>query len=270
MRLSLVPGAQIKLKFADRLGYQIYVENFEEWERDFVFRFLRPGDVFLDAGANLGLFSLIAASRVGPVGQVHAVEPARTAFKMLVENVSLNRFENVKCHNLAFSDRDEERPLHVCGDGFFAWSSFGKPVGDAAYVEQTDELIKCVALDGFVDSNRISCIDLMKVDVEGWEHRLFSGGRKVLSRSDAPVLMVEFSDATAANCNSSCALLRTTLESLGFRLYRYNAKERSLYAEPPNQAYPYDNLIAVKNLSAVYERLHGTAPFSVPSKVIPA
>ena len=73
---KLQPNLRIRLYGDSELCRLIYCRNFEVAEREFVNRFLRPGDVFVDVGANIGLFTLIAASRVGPTGRVIAFEPS--------------------------------------------------------------------------------------------------------------------------------------------------------------------------------------------------
>ena len=63
--MGLQPGLKIRLYGDSELCRLIYLGSFETAERDFVKRFLRPGDLFVDVGANIGLFTLIAAARVG-------------------------------------------------------------------------------------------------------------------------------------------------------------------------------------------------------------
>ena len=73
--MRLQPGLKIRLYGDSELCRLIYLGNFEATERAFLNHFLRPGDVFVDVGANIGLFTLIAAARVGPAGRVVAFEP---------------------------------------------------------------------------------------------------------------------------------------------------------------------------------------------------
>ena len=75
------------------LGLRLYRYPYTEPEIELVRAILRPGDVFVDGGANIGLFSLVAASRVGPAGRVLAFEPASSTRAQLSRNVTLNRFD---------------------------------------------------------------------------------------------------------------------------------------------------------------------------------
>ena len=101
---GLQPGLKIRLHGDSELCHLIYCRHFEAHEREFLNRFLRPGDVFVDVGANIGLFTLIAAERVGPGGKVLAFEPTAKTFGRLVDNVQLNKLSNVECFKLALSD----------------------------------------------------------------------------------------------------------------------------------------------------------------------
>src|SRR5205807_5464610 len=87
---------------------QQYLYFFGEWEPNltaWLARTLRPGDVFVDVGANIGYFSVLAAGLVGPAGAVVAVEPSPTAFGMLVANLARNDAANARAVNLAAADR---------------------------------------------------------------------------------------------------------------------------------------------------------------------
>lgn len=80
-------------------------------------RALKPGAIFLDIGANIGIFSIMASSLVGPEGTVLAFEPEPTSFGGLERSVKLNALANVRCCNLALSDRDGVLSFHSANDG---------------------------------------------------------------------------------------------------------------------------------------------------------
>jgi hypothetical protein len=96
---------------------------------------------------------------------------------------------------------------------------------------------------------------MMKIDVEGWESRVLAGGKEVFSRTDAPLLQVEFADESAKAAGSSCRDLYQRLENFGYRMFVYNLAKRNLIPEPVREKYPYNNLIATKDLEFVNARL---------------
>src|SRR5579871_3144648 len=89
--LELRAGVQLRVYPDSELCRLIYLGGYESIERDFVSRYLRPGDVFVDVGANVGLYTVLASKMVGDTGSVHSFEPCSKTFRRLEENVRLNR-----------------------------------------------------------------------------------------------------------------------------------------------------------------------------------
>ncbi len=216
--------------------------------------FLRPGDIFVDVGANIGLFSLIAAQIVGASGIVHAFEPCETTFRRLEDNVVMNRHAHIYCHRAALSDRAGTMALSVSTDGMDAWNALAEqPYMGASYCRET---VQTLTWDEFAqEHNLVGRVSLMKIDVEGWETNVLKGATRTLSRDDAPVLQVEFTDAAADASGASCQELYESIERLGYRLFRYDERTRALVPEPMRDAFGYVNLFAVKHLASVHSRL---------------
>lgn len=247
------PDIKMKLFFDSELSQLIHCRNFEYEERHFLNHFLKAGDIFIDVGANIGLFTLIAARRVIPGGCVYAFEPTRMVFERLRENIALNRCNNVNVYRWALSDTESQRQLYQSEDGFDAWNSLVKPVKEENYSQET---VDCRQLDDVVANDKlIGRVALIKIDVEGWETRVLQGACRTLSRGDAPVLLVEFTDETALSAGSSCRELYQLLESFGYRLYAYDPKCLKIEDDPLRDRYPYSNLIAAKDSQAVNDRL---------------
>jgi FkbM family methyltransferase len=237
-------GVKIRLHFDSELSRLIYVDDFERTEREFLKAYLRPGDLFVDVGANIGLFSLIAARLVGPSGKVYAFEPTGRIYERLTNNVRLNGFDDILCFRLALSDQIGQQSLFISEDRFDAWNSFAHPVAGQSF---ENERVDCETWDDFaLKHNLLGRIAMMKLDVEGWEARVLSGAKQALSREGAPLLQVEFTDATAASAGSSCEELYHVLESLGYRMFIYDSWRNELIHDPIRESYPYVNLIATK------------------------
>jgi FkbM family methyltransferase len=84
-------------------GLDLYGE-WCEFEINLLRLFIRPGDIVIDAGANIGTHTVAFANMVGPTGVVHAFEPQRRNFLMLAGNVAINGLDNVFCHQSAVGD----------------------------------------------------------------------------------------------------------------------------------------------------------------------
>jgi FkbM family methyltransferase len=251
--VELQRNVRIFLYFDSELSRQIYLNAFEWRERRFVNAFLERGDIFVDVGANIGLFTVIGSHCVGKTGHVFAFEPTSLSFQRLVRNIELGNNDNVTALQVALSDRTHQAKLTVSLDGYDAWNSLTSPTAGNNFSE---ELVECDTWDSFARNNGlVDNVNLIKIDVEGWENRVLSGASECLSRDDAPVLLVEFTDDNAKRAGTSCKELFLHLESLGFEIFEYDAVYNRLLPEPMREHYSYSNLIACKNAERVSLKL---------------
>lgn len=243
----------INLYKDSKLAELIYLGNFERMEISFLKKYLRKGDIFVDVGANIGLFSLVAAKILRETGAVFAFEPYKLTYHRLCENVKLNKFRNVYCHPIAISNKIGKEELMIAGNGYDAWNSFTEPIAGNIIKK---EVVQTTTLDTFTQENDIqNKISIIKIDVEGWEKFVLLGGKNTLSNHNAPVLIVEFADKALYNAGTSAKELYNSLEKLGFKLYVYDMIENQLFHELFQPPYPYNNLIALKNLDMVINRI---------------
>lgn len=251
---TLDGGGRLRLYADSELAKAIYCHDFESNERSFLLHYLRPGDVFVDVGANIGLFTIVAAKIVGTDGRVYAFEPSALPRSRLEENIILNRLGNVTVEPLALSDESGELDFSTPMDGHDAWGSLATPTAgkniQTARIQTIDWDSYAIRLDSAKPV-------MMKIDVEGWENHVLYGATRTLSSSDAPLLQVEFTDEAAQSAGSSCALLYQHLTDLGYVVCRYDRQSNRLVPDPLRVAYPYDNLFATKHLDLDNLRLSG-------------
>jgi len=160
----------------------------EPFETRLLLDALRPGDTFLDVGANLGYFSVLAAARVGPGGRVFAVEPEARNLDLLRQNVSLNLFDDrVTVADVAFSDRSARARLYLNPDNPGDHQLHPDTPGRADVAVDTVPGAQWLA-------GRASRVDVVKLDVQGAEYRAVSGLLPLL-RASLPQLslLVELS-----------------------------------------------------------------------------
>jgi FkbM family methyltransferase len=150
---------------------------------------LRKGDIFIDAGANIGLMSLAAAQKVGAEGKVHAFEPVPDVFAQLQQNVTINRAENILLHNSALGLKPERRTIYEQEHINKGSASFVQPTTDSS----ARHIVDVDTLDRFSGSIRSTPIRMIKADVEGWELEVLQGGKELLSANNAPILCIEYS-----------------------------------------------------------------------------
>jgi FkbM family methyltransferase len=192
----------------------------------FFLSLLEPGLTVFDVGANVGMYAVLAARRVGAAGRVHAFEPTPHVAGRLRRNVTLNGLDNVVVTEAAVSDRAGVATFYVqqASDR----SSLG---GDGTPVP-----VQTITLDDYVPAQGLSKVDVMKMDVEGAETLALRGGRRLLAGEDAPVLMLEFNAEALAAMGSSEAELRGLLEGHGYR-----CQPLHVYGEGA-----YSNVLALK------------------------
>lgn len=144
---------------------------------------LRKGDIVIDAGANLGLFSLFCSHK--EVKKVYAFEPQKAVIKLLKKNILLNNEnELVEVVPYGLSDRNDVYLLSHSGTGHPAGSIVIKRND-----ENDTEKVSCTTLDNWVRERGISKIDFIKADIEGAERQMLIGSTEIL-RKYAPRLAI--------------------------------------------------------------------------------
>lgn len=160
---------------------------------------LRAGGAFVDAGANIGFFTVLAARIVGPGGRVFAIEMLPVTADQLRRNIDANELSNVTLLQYALSDRDGETLLATIPRGKFGRASIVRNSEDSDQVQ-----VEARTLDSLlVDSGPI---DLLKMDLESAEFLALKGAPRVL-RTTRSIIFEELDGETSA---------RKLLEAAGF------------------------------------------------------
>ncbi|MDA3656856.1 FkbM family methyltransferase [Mycobacterium xenopi] len=156
---------------------QMYVYLFGAWEPDleaFMRRRLRPGDTFIDVGANIGYLSALASQLVGPHGAVVAIEPAPFAGAALQETAALNGLTNIRLVAAAVSDRDGQLPLFV-GSAYDSGLTTTVARLGRHFRFREQERVRAAMLGSLVTREELASARLIKIDVEGAEDRVLAG-----------------------------------------------------------------------------------------------
>jgi FkbM family methyltransferase len=147
---------------------------------------LTEGDVFVDVGAHIGYYTLIASRIVGPNGCVYALEPHPATRKLLKANVRRNDASNVRILAVAAGAERTEGVLSTPSAGDAARMSLAvRGIDDG-------EPVSVASLADIVSASDIARLSLIKIDVEGYEDRVLRGLEPVLGRGGArPTILVE-------------------------------------------------------------------------------
>jgi len=185
---------------------------------------VKKGDVVLDVGANIGYFTLLAASIVGKEGKVYAFEPEPRNFGYLSKNIALNRYGNVTVAQRAVSDKPGTIKLFMCpyDTGHHTIQQFGGIRSYNPELSGTKEEfveIQAVRLDDLF-KDKLTPINVIKLDVEGAEILTLSGMENIIRANNDLVMFVEFFPLLIKEMGQSPEeFARRLLEDFGFGMF---------------------------------------------------
>lgn len=190
--------------------------RYERPEQRVLWNQLTAGSIFVDVGAHIGFYTLLAAKRVGPEGRVVSFEPDPDTHARLVRNVDANPDLSPKIRLFEFAVSDSAGPAHIYRGtlGNMGGNTLAPTEGVSAMPIETTTLDQ-VFSDEALDPARA----VVKIDVEGHEIEALHGFRRTLSGPAKPVLVVEVADALQRRAGASSEQLVRELESFGYRLF---------------------------------------------------
>jgi FkbM family methyltransferase len=164
-------------------------------------RLLSPGDTFIDVGANIGWFTLLAAHLVGSTGRVVAFEPCPVTRRHLERNLGLNPYRHILVERSALSDRPgTARLLRVVPGNDGSFSIIG---GVPAHGDSFE--VSTARFDDYHQDHQLGRVKLMKVDVEGAELLVLKGMQSVLKRHRCDFIVLEATEWQLCRAGASIA-----------------------------------------------------------------
>ncbi len=168
---------------------------------------LRPGTTFVDIGANLGYYTVLAC---GKVGRVVAFEPSAENAALLRRNVEANDAKNVTVVPSGVGDAVETRRLTLDADNKGKHSLIdGGGTGEEVSLTTVDRALSDLGVDR---------VDLIKMDIEGWEAHAFAGMQETLRR-DRPAIFFEYAPARIRQAGRDPFAMLRSLGKLGYALF---------------------------------------------------
>lgn len=234
-----LPRWNVRMFFpAQRRGFGKFIfafrENYEP-ELAYLEKILSTGKLFVDVGANFGVYTLVASKLVGATGKVLAFEPTAQTFAVLLQNIALNHSSNVRAFQLALARSKGKAWL------YHGWDPVGNSLGkDPLYGDEGEE-VQTQTLDEILEENCITRVDAMKIDVEGAEELVLRGAIKCLTTQN-PIVIFEFNPGCASRLGLSPSGARDFLESLGYGFVVLGDCAKS---DDPGSQPTYFNIVAV-------------------------
>ena len=211
-------------------------------------RVLRPGMTFFDVGAHLGEFTLRAARRVHPGGQVHAFEATPDLADLLARNVRLNALEDVHVVSSAVADRDGEVEFELGVET--AMSSLRADSAPGPQVARRMR-VPAVSLDEY-QSKIGRSVDVVKIDVEGAEEKVLLGAKRLLALPgpSAPTLILEVSGRNYERFGTTPARVFELLHDHGYALHELDRDGSLRPLGPPAEVRGTIDVVAMKARTA--------------------
>ena len=214
VKRAKVFGYSIDLDLASFVERMIYLGCYEPTNSLRFRQILKPGMTVVDVGANIGYYSLLACSLVGPKGKVISVEPHPVNFATLSENLKSNDLLSIATP-VAYALGDEP------GQGSIRFPKFQGLNNRTATMIGEDKIdgiaVQVKTIDECVKEWGISTIDLLKIDVDGFETKILNGAKETLKRGVVKNVIIEFNDYWLRATGSSPELMTAFFKSFGFR-----------------------------------------------------
>lgn len=204
---EIVPGIKIKVRLDSDQDLSYWTHQHERHDESEVFlSYLQEGMTVMDIGANVGVYALRFARKVGPNGKVYAFEPVPEIFTRLQENITLNNTSNIIPVPIALSDRSGKAKMSVA-EGL-----------SSLFHHLTNQFVevRLMTLDEFISEHQIDRVDAIKLDVEGAELQVIRGADQTI-RHFKPVMMVEINATTLKSSGTTPEELFQTIVNYGYK-----------------------------------------------------
>ncbi len=207
-------GIRLHLDISKLLDHALYFHNDKDlaWER--LFTLLKPDFHVIDGGANIGFLSLMFAQRC-PEGFVYAFEPDSDTFSFLSRNVDLNNHSNVKCFRLGLGRQKGTGRLYKI---YRQNPGANRILNSSPANELPSEVVEVVALDELHETGAFKKINLIKLDIEGFELHALYGARKVI-KLFRPILFIELVDENLNEQNCTAIEVLDLLRQMNYHVY---------------------------------------------------
>ncbi len=201
--------------------------TFEEQETVFFQQQIRPDDLCLDVGGNLGYFSLLMA-RTASEGSVHVFEPIPLNAALIETNAQLNDIDNIVVNRCGVSDQVGETEFSVAVDSAYSSMHASRTMAESRRIA-----IRLETIDAYCSKHALSKVDIVKVDVEGAEALVIEGATDLFTdKGRRPrLVMLELYDSNLAPFGSSVLAIVKRMQEFGYQAHvlRPGKTELSLF-----------------------------------------
>jgi FkbM family methyltransferase len=218
-----VQGSKMLINPEDMLGSTLWgVGSWETTETALFKKIVKEGMVFVDIGANIGYYSLLAATLIGQAGKVYAFEPEPKNYATLLKNIKMNGYTNIITVQKAVSNRNGVAKLFIGVNDPVLYR-----IRDSGEKKDMIEVGLVTLDDFFKDKERK--IDIIKIDVEGAELSVLRGMPRILAENKDVIILAEFDPDNLRSSGTNPDDVLKKLVEHGFKIYEIDKKEEVLH-----------------------------------------
>lgn len=264
---NLASGLKLQVDLGDRLGADIYYGYYQEYfDSQLILSLVNVGATVLDIGANSGYYTILTASKIGDEGLVLSFEPHPDAYELLQKNALINNLDNlIQSYQICLGEEDGETEFYLTEESSFSGIS---ATGRAKIKEKVK--LPIYRLDTFLAKLNIPTVDIIKIDVEGYEFAVLEGAKTTLKNSPDCLIMLEVSSKNLNQTRQEKLIkVLADIYELGFRGWLVESQSETLKClESPDDIKPIGatnlfvthlNSPTTENLQTSYRQLRRQA-----------
>jgi FkbM family methyltransferase len=230
--VRMLRGVRFECDFTlDPRVADMYFAAYEPDEVEVLERFLAPGDVFVDVGANIGYLTAVGASRVGPSGEVHAFEPVPEYLARLEALRAANPGHSITVNPAALGEEEGTAEIALAADGNIGWNTMVPGLLDRGQARARHR-VRVRRLDRYLAERGIGRVALVKVDTEGFELPVLRGASGFLEGArELPAILCEVAPGAYPLLGARVADLFEFLARFGYAGHDVERGSRAVRAE---------------------------------------
>lgn len=212
---------------------------YESETSNFVGSILQPGDTFVDIGAHVGYFSMLASQLVGPGGAVFSFEPEPRNFSHLLEHIEVNGATNVRPMHMAVGASPSVADFFVNADndgGHALWEVGRHPFNERSREAPTTRKVFVTSLDTIFQGRDMRTLKAIKIDAEGAEFAILVGARELLRRARVPFIIAEINRFGLESMGASERHVRSVMQEMGYETYLFQPGQSFIQRLQPDES----------------------------------
>jgi len=211
---------------------------YESETSNFIGSILQPGDTFIDIGAHVGYFSMLASQLVGPTGAVFSFEPEVGNYAHLLDHIEANAATNVRPLHMAVGASPSTAEFFVNADndgGHALWEVGRHPFNERSRQAPVSRKVFVTSLDHIFQGRDMRTLKAIKMDAEGAEFAILVGARELLRRQPVPFIVAEINRFGLESMGASERHVRGLMSDLGYETYLFQPGQSFLQRLQPDE-----------------------------------